>query len=363
MKIRKRAVALVICAVLLLQIPVVFCACGKSDVIMKLDGGYEITSDVFEWIVSYCKTEEYATFMQYLESAGEDTGKYDLANYDFWRTEYGDGVTLADIVREKAVIVAKSYLSASKQFDDIGLKMTDADDDAIEEAIENVKKNLEQKGTDLKSYLKECGTTYKTYRSVLVYQYKINKLLSRLMSPGGLYEVTDKMVTDSYDETVKELGYSNVNHIFLYTLKFAEDGSSSKMSEYDYNNVKNTAEQIYDSLVNGDAQFEEYASISNDKYSPEGYLVSKETDMAEEFVNAAVDMKIGEIRLVESSYGFHVMKKSPITDEQHTEIEDYIRTNLEAEAEERIVDVYYDDIEADEEKIKSYDPVYAPILK
>ena len=340
-------------------------SCSEKPV-MTLEGGYSLESDVFEYIVSYCKTQEYTSLLNMLELAGEDTSYYDLTVYDFWDSEYGDdGKTLAEGVMEAAVVMGKSYLSAAKQFDKQGLTMETADHENIKTAMKELEENLKASGNvTLKEYLKEYGISLNTYKKVLTYQYKINKLLARLMAPGSKYEVSDDDVKLAYPSTVEVFGYSNVNHVFLYSVTFNSAGNPVDLSEEDYQKIKTKAEEIYDAVVTGQAEFEEFLSMSDDDYSPDGYLVDINTGMTEAFVSAAIDMEVGEVRLVESEgIGFHIIKKYELTDAQKTDIEDNIRENLEDEAEERILNVFFDNVEVDEEVLSGFDAVHAPILK
>ncbi len=341
-----------------------FTAC-KQDYAMSLDDGkYKLDMEVYKWLVSFCKTEEYNVFVQNLTAAGEDLALYDLTSYEFWSNSYGESeFTLAEIVRDEAVVIGKSYLVAEKLFDEYGLKMTDEDNDAIMSSIEQVSKSLEAGGITLKEYLGKYDISEVTYKKVLTYQYKTQKLLAKLLSPGGRYEVTDEMVRNAYFDTVEAFGYSNVNHIFLYSVAFNQDGSVKQLSQEDYGKIKARAEEIYDAILAGDAQFEDFLEYSDDKYSPDGYLVNINTEMTETFVETSIKMEVGDVKLIESEgIGFHIIKKYDLTPAQKTEIEDTIKTELEAEAEDRILDIYFDDVTVDEGKIESVDPVYAKLL-
>ncbi len=359
MKIIARTVALLLAVLLILPL----CGCGEKCV-MQLDGKYKLEADVFSLILSYCKTQTYSTYLTYLQAAGEDVANYDLTKYEFWEESIGDDPrTLAQIVMEEAVVVGKSYLSAEKQFDEYGLKFGKEDEQLIDDAVDEMDKSLAESGSSIKEYLKKYDITLKTYKKYLTYQYKINKLKTRLLSPGGEYEITDEIVADAFEPTVEAYGYSNVNHIFLYSVSFDQSGNPVALSDEDYNKVKAKAQQVYDAVISGEAEFEEFLEMSQDEYSPDGYLISIDSQMTEDFVEACVKMKIGEVRLVESEgIGFHIIKKYELTDEQKTEIEDTIRENLESEAEERIIDKYEDSIKVDEEILAEFDAVHAKLF-
>ncbi len=364
MKSFKRIFSFIILLSVLITSLLCFTAC-KEEYVMSLDDGkYKLDMDVYEWLVSFCKTEEYNVFVQNLTAAGEDLALYDLTSYEFWSNSYGDSeFTLAEIVRDEAVVVGKSYLVAEKLFDEYGLTMTEDDIDAIEGSIEQVDESLQSGGTTLKEYLARYDITESTYKKVLTYQYKTQKLLSKLLAPGGRYEVTDKMVRDAYHDTVDAFGYSNVNHVFLYSVTFESDGSVKELPEEDYLKIKARAEEIYDAILSGEAEFEDFLEYSDDKYSPDGYLVNIDTQMTETFVEAAIKMEVGDIKLIESEgIGFHIIKKYDITPAQKTEIEDTIKSELEAVAEDKILDIYFDDVSVDDEKINAVDPVYAKLL-
>lgn len=364
MRTFKKLYSLITLSALILVSTLCFTACKKEYAMSLDDGKYKLDAEVYEWLVSFCKTEEYNVFVQNLQAAGEDPTLYDLTSYEFWSNSYGDNdFTLAQMVTDEAVVIGKSYLVAEKLFDEYGLTMTDDDNEAIESSITQVDASLQEDGKSLKEYLSDYDITMATYKKILTYQYKTQKLLTKLLAPGGKYEVTDEMVRDSYHDAVETLGYSNVNHVFLYSVTFEPDGSVKKLSEEDYLKIKARAQEIYDTILSGEAEFEDFLEYSDDKYSPDGYLVNVDTQMTESFVDAAVNMKIGEIKLIESEgIGFHIIKKYDITPEQKTEIEDTIRSEFEGEAEDRILDKYFDDVSVDEDMINSVDPVYAKLL-
>lgn len=364
MRSLKKIISVTLLIAVLISALFTLSACKKSYA-MTLDGGkYKLDADVYEWLVSFCKTEEYNVFVQNLTAAGEDLALYDLTSYEFWSNSYGESeFTLAEIVRDEALVIGKSYLVAEKLFDEYGLEMTSEDRDVIKNSINEVDKSLQSGGTTLKEYLAKYDISEATYRKVLTYQYKIQKLLSKLLAPGGKYEVTDKMVRDAYFDTVEKLGYSNVNHIFLYSVSFNQDGSIKELEKEDYLKIKAKAHEIYDAILAGDAKFEDFLEYSDDKYSPDGYLVNIETDMTQIFVDTSIAMEVGEVKLIESEgIGFHIIKKYDITPAQKTEIEDTIKSEFEAIAEDKILNIYFDDVTVDEEIIAEVDPVYARLL-
>lgn len=363
MKFNKRIFSLIVLLFVLVS-SISFTACEKDYVMSLDDGKYTLETEIYEWLVSFCKTEEYNVFVNNLKAAGEDVTLYDLTSYEFWSDSYGESeFTMAEIVRDEALVIGKSYLVAEKLFDEYGLKMTQDDEDTINGSIEQVNETLQTGGTSLKEYLSKYDITEATYKKVLTYQYKTQKLLSKLLAPGGKYEVTDQMVRDAYFDTVETLGYSNVNHVFWYSVAFNSDGSIKELSEEDYLKIKNRAEEAYAAILSGEAQFEDFLEYSDDKYSPEGYLVSIDTQMTEIFVENAIKMKVGEVKLVESEgIGFHIIKKYDLTPAQKTQIEDTIKSEFEAQAEDRILSSYFDDVVVDEEKTSKIDPVFAKLL-
>lgn len=345
--------------------------CSKKPALSLENGKYKLDTEVYELIVSLHKTELYNTFRQMISSAGEDLSLYDLTSYNFWNSNYeflsyiypDDTRTLAQIVRDEAINTSKHYLVSEKLFDEYGLEMTKDDYSSIDSSIETFEKSLKANGTNMKDYLAGYNISVSTYKKFVTYQYKTSKLLTKLLSPGGEYEVTDKMVKDSFEKTVETLRYSNVNHVFLYSVTFDQNGNQKELSEEDYLIVKKQAENIYNAIISATATFEDFLEYSNDKYSPNGYLVNVDTEMSEEFVNAAIDMDIGEVRLVETEgVGFHIIKKFELSEENKTEIEDVIKEEFEKSAEEKILNTYFDDVVVYEEVISEIDPVYAQLM-
>lgn len=81
--------------------------------------------------------------------------------------------------------------------------------------------------------------------------------------------------------------------------------------------VKVQAGEDFDSLIT------EYGWDPGMETLPEGYCMTKETSFVEEFIEAAFALKVGETSgVVESDYGYHILKREPVE-------EDYVEENLD----------------------------------
>ncbi|MPN26661.1 Foldase protein PrsA [bioreactor metagenome] len=119
------------------------------------------------------------------------------------------------------------------------------------------------------------------------------------------------------------------------------------------------AKEIYDKITAGE-DFESFMDQNEDpgmSSYPNGYIFGPDASYVQAFKDAAFDMNIGEVRLVESDYGWHIMKKYEITgdDSYYESVKSEVKSAIAAE---RFADLLNSKIEGvaiekDQKKIDS----------
>jgi parvulin-like peptidyl-prolyl isomerase len=110
---------------------------------------------------------------------------------------------------------------------------------------------------------------------------------------GSGTPVTDDMINMFYEETC-----SRVKHILVkYSPGQLDDEIQARI------------DNLYNRVTAGGEDFDSLLSESADGMPFEGYTIRSDTPFVPEFLHAAFDMQIGEVRKVETSHGMHIIKR------------------------------------------------------
>lgn len=162
------------------------------------------------------------------------------------------------------------------------------------------------------SYAQQYYSAYSLYASngvsssslerIFENSYLSSKLFDSYYAKGG-----SKAVSDTDAKSYYSKNFVHIKHILLQTT----DDEGNTLSDAKIAEIKAKAEQIaaqakadpskFDSLVK---QYNEDPGMTQ---SPDGYIFNKSSNYVQEFKDAAFSMKVGEIRVVKTSYGYHVM--------------------------------------------------------
>jgi len=133
------------------------------------------------------------------------------------------------------------------------------------------------------------------------------------------YPIGNDTIADFYNQA-----YVRAKHILILT----EDPQTGEaLSKKEQANAKKQIEDIAKKLKNGedfDALMNEYCQDPGIIQNPDGYVFTA-GEMVPEFEEAAFALKEGEISgIVETSYGYHILKKEPLP-----EVSEYIKMIIE----------------------------------
>ena len=242
---------------------------------------------------------------------------------DIWEAGQG-GETYSEIAKEAAIDSLSRLYVSNIVAQEKGIALTE---DELAE--------VDQLMTDYLTYtteeaLNEDGVTLEDVKKV----FTLNAVGEKLMD----YELSDFIVdeealnqsleSDSSYQQIQAFGYDGVleqvkvKHILISTLN--EDGT--EMSDDQKSAAKTKAEEVYQKALDGEAFDGLVADYSDDSTWTEngGEYTFYRSD--ETFVEASFDMEIGEIRLVESDLGYHIVEKLEHTypdEEQVQNVKDY----------------------------------------
>lgn len=133
------------------------------------------------------------------------------------------------------------------------------------------------------------------------------------------YPISDESIADFYSQA-----YVRAKHILILT---QDEQTGKPLSKNEQANAKKQIEDILKRLKKGedfDALMNEYCQDPGVLQNPDGYVFTV-GEMVPEFEESAFNLKEGEISdIVETSYGYHILKKEPLP-----EISEYIKMIIE----------------------------------
>lgn len=262
--------------------------------IITVDGN-EITEGEYKFYVEMEKTE--------LLNARGITDE--AAAKEFLETGKVGEKAVADYIKEEALNQVVKYEYAIVKAKAAGITLTDEE----REAVRNI--------DDAKEQIAELGVSERTYADILEKSYIVGKYYNQLVSTNPeLFVVEDAEIEKKINEE-----YALVQHVLI--LNAPQDGTEADESYKAEANKK--AKEVLKKAVDG-ANFEKLIADYNEdpgmESSPEGYLITKEGytadgqgQMVPEFTNGAFAVKPNKVNpeLVESSYGWHIIKRCEIT--------------------------------------------------
>lgn len=235
-----------------------------------------------------------------------------------WDMEVEEGVTLGDSMKDVITDQLVQMIILSSQAEDYGVSLNDEDNQAVEEYVENFKTNI---GEDV---MEKEGFTEDNIRSVVQKSTLAGKV-SQAMFDAEEVELTDEEKADATCIKVQHILISTTD-----TTKKDDEGNNVDMTDEEKEvylaEQKEKAEEALARAKNG----EDFQSLA-DEYSSEnagfefsfdknGYDPVNMSSMVEPFYTAAWQLGEGEISdLVESQYGYHIIKCVSLNDEEATQ--------------------------------------------
>lgn len=268
----------------------------------------------FYWLSYSCSYVEYMVNMYnfyYTDLINEDGSiDWDGAMDDTTPGQYAKDSTESNVL---------SYVVVEDLAKEHNVALTDEDRADMED---NLAQQIEQAGGEeaFQQGLVEIGVSQKTYERIAAAGYLLNHLEALAADPGsGLY--TPPTDEDAY-----------VDHILIAT---QDTATGESLSEEEIAEKKALAEDLLSQLQAAsdvEALFnelvEEYGEDPG-RAASSGYLVTPETSFVQEFLDAAFALKPGELSgIVESDYGYHILLRKELGEEQLAEVSGNHLTDL-----------------------------------
>ena len=317
MKTLKRMIVLACVCVLALS----FVGCGKVEVFREV-------AKVNDRVIS---KEE---FMFYLENIKQqmlnEAGAPDVEN--FWDAEI-DGVKASDAAKNKALEEMLRVEIACIKAEERGLFLSDAQVQAIRSSV----KTNDRQQKEQNNYIKEL--TGMSDEQLIELQKK-SALASLYVST---LNAEDPTLLTSSDEAIKAMyqqEYVHVKHVLVKNTD--EEGSASDEIKAKKKAIAEDVLKKAKAGANFDALVKEYGEDPGMTEKPEGYTFTKGA-MVPEFEAASYALSVGGVsELVESSYGWHIIKKYalPTSGEEYDTAIAAVKEELSADKFNAILDGY-----------------------
>ncbi len=256
-----------------------------SETVLVINDDIKVEGAYYSWIFSTNYNNEYSA----IAAEKEADSAADSAADSSADSAAAPEVDVAKVKEDTKNQIAEIKLAYAKAVE-AGVKLSDADNDAIKSQIEQMKSQISQQGVSYSDYLNLMGSDSKTVEQIIKEEYM-----------GNLYFATfakDKYVTAKH--ILIEYGDEEGKHTKEEAQKLAEE-IKAKLDDG----------EDFDKLMNEKSEDPGLAS------NPAGYTFAKDGSMVPEFETAAFALKEGEISDIiavdsEGYKGFHILKRCPV---------------------------------------------------
>lgn len=268
----------------------------NDNVTGSISGGF-----VSLWIgVSKNNAADYLAFVETSENG--------------WNTVLDEktGATFNEMFRDDCVASLKNLLAIEYLHDYVyNIGFTDEQQLSVENNVSAIITSLGSRDafeTEMQSY----GASIEDYERYLCLMLKQSTLFNSFYGENGMRVIPE-------DEKAKYFknNYVIVNHIYFDMRgKSKDDGTVVSFTEEEKSVIRSKADDVYAMIQNGDVSFEDaMIQYTQDLYTfdkPYGYFVADNGKYPGEFIDAAFALAPGEITMVETKSGIHIIKKSPM---------------------------------------------------
>lgn len=352
-----------ICSLLasaMLTLALASCSSTK-DVISYTDDNGKVTASMNENMFSYHLSDSKTFYLYGLGATGDSAELWNMK-----ATE--EGKTVGDMALESVKTSAKKMVASAHMFELLkdgdtegGMAVVETEiEKKVDSVVEQLTRSLGSKG-ELESYLSQFGVDIKNLRAYYTLYYKSEAIKASFTA------------TEDEKKAYFADNYSIVKHILINTtFKVKDDGSRVSQTEEERAAQLARAEALSARLSAGE-DFDELwalpeyqdADAAGAAMYPEGYFVCENSKFTPEFEAAALDMKDGEIRTVNSTYGIHIMKKYPMDSEKYnlySDVDAALSSAVASASYEKAVAPYAERVTVDEELLSAYSMASAPTM-
>lgn len=226
----------------------------------------------------------------------------------FWETTEIEGKKAADVARERALDEAVKMVLKTQKAEELGVSLTAEDKQSIEKQIGQTITSMGGK-TQYEAELKKMGSTAAGYKTFIEHNMLAEKVDQKLKEDPA-YTASDEEARAYVEEN-----FVRAKHILLLT---QDPTTRQALDEATVAEKKAKAEDLLSQLRGGadfDTLMNENSEDTGLQTNPDGYTFGK-GQMVKPFEEAAYALGVDEMSdIVESSFGYHIIKRLPMTEE------------------------------------------------
>lgn len=258
-------------------------------------GGEKITVGEYNFFLASIKNQMEQTVTQ----QGVDTKT-------FWDSKI-EGKDAKEVAKTRALDEAQRYKIQYMKAKEAGLKLEAAD---ITQINSNIDSQVKQYGkTEIENQLKQVyGITLNQYKTIIMDLNLVSKYTNQ---EEQKIQVTDADYQAEY-KNLENADKVTVRHVLLSTV----DSQNQPLPQDKIDAAKKTADDVLAKLKAGGNMKDLAAQYSQDPGSKDSagqYTITK-GQMVKEFEDWAFSAKPGDVGIVKSTYGYHVMQKPKFED-------------------------------------------------
>ncbi len=310
MNIKLKFVRRLLCLVLALVMIFGAVGCGSTAKAAISFGDVVINENIYcYWMSKYKAMYLYSMF-----GLTED-------NADLWQYEYAEGISFGAFIGAMIVQNLMSNAVMLGLFDEYGLELTVEEQNSIDSAIQQLQANAGSKSA-LNSALAAYGINADMLRDVYIMEAKISAVQNHLYGEGGIYAASSDEVETYFSEN-----YYRMKHILIRTdVKYERDEDGLPIVDEEtqsYKTIELTADEIeaqkalaadLEKRIAAGEDFDklviEYSEDTGMEHFEDGYYITSATTfLPTEIISAVPSMKVGEVKIIEHSYGISLTKR------------------------------------------------------
>ena len=263
--------------------------------------------------VTYSQYRYY--YVNYSKNFANYSG-YDWQNYDDLVESFNSAIDEA-LEMESLIVKLSREKGIGFTEEEFDTNIMSAYDSLIEQYGDDYEATFEENYNITQYYLLENEILYQLYNKIQQYLY---------LEGGERFDDIKKTTLDFFNDN----NYVRVKHILV---SFPEVTEGEELTEEQKAETYAKAKEVLDKANAGedfDELIEEFNEDPGAASNPDGYYFNDTSTFTQAFKDASFALKEGEISdLVESSYGYHIIKRLPIDDEDIVYTNEYYDNMIE----------------------------------
>lgn len=200
-------------------------------------------------------------------------------------------------------------------FNDLGLKLDRSTAWDYKSTMRQTKQQLAAQGMTFEAWLDSMGLDEDLYRNIFAQGYYLEALDDYYFGVGGEKAPSEDELRAEFDT------YFKAKHILIRST----DDEGNALTGDALAEKQALAQELQDRVNAGedfDALMNEYSEDTGLAFSPEGYIFQDDGSFVQGFVDGVKALEPGQISAepVDSEYGWHIIKREALTDEDYEDM-------------------------------------------